>query len=85
MEIFSFHQISLSDLLWDFDALSLYAFAMWDEKSTFPKIETGYAFTVHMNDELIHTFNNQTFTQGRAISNVFYYNPKNFNRSKSRH
>ena len=38
MEIFSFHQISLSDFLWDFDALSLYAFAMWDEKSTYPKI-----------------------------------------------
>ena len=65
-------------MLWDFDALSLYHFAIWDEKSTYPIIETGYAFTVDMNDEVIHIFNNQTFTQGRAISNVFYYNPKKF-------
>ena len=28
----------------DSDATSLYASAMWDEKSVCPKIETGFAF-----------------------------------------
>ena len=34
----------------DFDATSLYPCAMWDEKSVYPKIETGFAFKPHMND-----------------------------------
>ena len=41
------------------------------------KIETGYAFTRDMNDELVEKFNNQTFTQGSAILKIKYYNPKN--------
>ena len=49
---------------------------MWDELSIFPKIETGYAFTPDMNDELVEKFNNQTFTQGSAILKIKYYNPK---------
>ena len=64
-------------LLWDFDAVSQYAIAMWDEKSIYPRIETGYAYTKDMNDELVEKFNNQTFTQGSAILKVKYYNPKN--------
>ena len=50
---------------------------MGDELSIFPKIETGYAFTPDMNDELVEKFNNQTFTQGSAIMKIKYYNPKN--------
>ena len=26
---------------------------MWDENSIYPKIETGYAYTIDMKDELI--------------------------------
>ena len=70
-------QIKLDELLWDFDATSLYPSAMWDEKSIYPRIETGYSFTRDMNDELVENFNNQTFTQGSAILKIKYYNPKN--------
>ena len=69
-------QIELIHLLWDFDAVSLYPSAMWDEKSIYPRIETGYAFTRDMNDELVENFNSQTFTQGSAILKIKYYNPK---------
>ena len=70
-------QIKLVELLWDFNATSLYPSAMWDEKSIYPRIETGYSFTRDMNKFLVHRFNNQTFTQGYAILKIKYYNPKN--------
>ena len=70
-------QKKLDELLWDFDAVSLYPSAMWDSSSIYPKIETGYAFTRNMNDELVEKFNNQTFTRGSAILKIKYYNPKN--------
>ena len=70
-------QINLIDLLWDYDATSLYPSAMWDENSIYPRIETGYAFTRDMNKYLVHKFNNQTFNQGSAILKIKYYNPKN--------
>ena len=63
--------------LWDFEAVSLYPSAMWDEKSIYPRIETGYDFTRDMIDELIEKFNNQNFTQGSAILKIKYYNSKN--------
>ena len=50
---------------------------MWDEKSIYPKIETGYAFTKDMNDDLVNKLSNQTFTQGSAILKIKYYNPRN--------
>ena len=50
---------------------------MWDKNSIYPKIETGYAFEKHMNNELVEKFNNHTFTQGSAILKIKYYNPKN--------
>ena len=50
---------------------------MWDEKSIYPRIETGYSFTRDMNKFLVHRFNNQNFTQGSAILKIKYYNPKN--------
>ena len=64
----------------DFDATSLYPSAMWDENSGYPKIETGFAFELHMNDVYVETFNNQTFNQGgdeSAILTIKYYNPPN--------
>ena len=70
-------ELSLNDLLWDFDAVSLYPSAMSGSKSIYPRIETGYAFKPDMNDELVEKFNNQTFTQGSAILKIKYYNPKN--------
>ena len=70
-------QLQLNDFLWSFDCTSLYPSAMWDKLSIYPKIETIYAFTPDMNDELVEKFNNQTFTQGSAILKVNYYNPKN--------
>ena len=70
-------RIELIHLLWDFDAVSLYPSAMWDEKSIYPRTETGYAFTRDMNDELLEKFNNQTFTQGSAVLKIKYHNPKN--------
>ena len=60
-------RIELIHLLWDFDAVSLYPSATWEEKSICPRIETGYAFTRDINNELVEKFNNQTFTQGSAI------------------
>ena len=69
-------QINLDELLWDFDATSLYPSAMWDEKSIYPRIETGYSFTRDMNKYLVHRFNNQTFTQGSAVLKIKYYSPK---------
>ena len=70
-------RIELVHLLWDFDAVSLYPSAMWDEKSIYPRIETGYAYTKDVNDELLEKFHNQTFTQGSAFSKIKYFNPKN--------
>ena len=70
-------QTELVQLLWDFDAVSLYLSAMWDEKSIYPKIKTGYAFTRDMNDEIVEKFNNQISTQGSAILKIKHYNPKN--------
>ena len=34
-------QMKLDELMWDFDGVSLYFSAMWDEKSIYPGIETG--------------------------------------------
>ena len=69
--------IELIHLLWDFDAVSLYPSAMWDEKSIYLRILTGYAYTPDMNDDLVNKFNNQTSTRGSAILKIKYYNPKN--------
>ena len=36
---------------------------MWDEKSVYPKMETGFVFKPHMDDVSVEAFNNQTFNQ----------------------
>ena len=50
---------------------------MWDEKSIYPRIETSYAYTIDMNDELVKKFNTCNFSQGSVILKIKYYNPKN--------
>ena len=62
----------------NFDATSLYPSAMWDEKSVYPKIETGFAFNPNMNDVYVEAFNNQTFNEDgdeSAILTIKYHNP----------
>ena len=63
-------RLELVHLLWDFDANSLYPSAMWDEKSIDPKIETGYAYTRDMNEELVNKFNTGNFIQGSAFLKI---------------
>ena len=70
-------QINLDKNLWDFDAVSLNPSAMWDEYNIYPRIETGYALTRDMNDELVEKFNTCNFTQGSAKLEIKYFNPKN--------
>ena len=57
-------RIELIHLLRDFDAVSLYPSAMWDENSIYPRIETDYAYTRDMNKELVEKFNNQILHKG---------------------
>ena len=70
-------QINLYELLWDFDALSLYPSAMWDEKLNCPRIETGYAYTTDIKDELIEKFNDGKQNQGSALLKIEYYLSQN--------
>ena len=61
----------------DFDATSLYPSAMLDERSVYPKIETGFAFKPHMIDVYLEAFNNQSFNEDgdeSAVLTVKYYN-----------
>ena len=46
---------------------------MWDEKLNYPKIETGYAYTTDMKDELLENFNNGKQNQRSAIIKIKYY------------
>ena len=59
----------------DFDVIILYLSAMWDENSIYVKIKTSYAFTPHMNDEIVEKFNSETFTQGGANLKIMFSNP----------
>ena len=64
----------------DFDATSLYPSAMYDEKSVYCKIETGFTFKPHMNDVYVEAFNNKSFNQDGNESGILrmkYYNPPN--------
>ena len=47
----------IKKLLWAFDSVSLYPSAIWDEKSIYPRSETGYSLSEDMNDELVNNFN----------------------------
>ena len=56
---------------------------MSDEKIVYPRIETRYAHTKDMHDELVQKFNNQTPHQGSAFLKINFYKPKKNNLSKS--
>ena len=63
-----------------YDGNILYPFAMWDQKSISPKIETGFVFKPHMKNVYVKTFNDQTFNEDgdeSAILTIKYYNPPN--------
>ena len=47
----------------DYDTTSLYPSGMWDEKSVYPKKESGFAFKPDFNDVYVEAFNNQSFNQ----------------------
>ena len=71
-------KLNLNDVMMDFDATSFYPSAIWDEKSVYPKIETGFAFKLHINDVYVEAFNNQTFNQDgneSAILKIQWYDP----------
>ena len=62
----------------DYDATSLYPSGMWDEKSVYPKIESGFAFKPDFNDVYVEAFNNQSFNQDGdeyVILRIKCYNP----------
>ena len=69
-------QIKIDEVLWVFNAVSLYPSGMWDENSISPGIETGYAYTEDMNEKLVKKFYNGNFTKGSAVLKIKYYNPK---------
>ena len=50
---------------------------MSDPETIYPRIETGYAYTKDMNEELVKKFNTQTFTRRSAILKIKFYKPKN--------
>ena len=60
----------LDELLWDFDTVSFYPSAIWDEKSSYPSIENGYALTKDLNKELVGKFNTDNFNQGCVILKI---------------
>ena len=68
--------MSLNDLLWSCDAISLYPSAMSVDMSIYLRIETGLAFTPDINDEIVKNFNEGNLTQGSAILKIKHYDPK---------
>ena len=57
-------------LLMDFDAKGFYTTSMADCESIYPKIESG--FENDINDDLVNSFNNQSFTKGSALLRKIY-------------
>ena len=50
---------------------------MSDGRSVYPRIETGYAFTPDMIDDLVNKNFKQTFLQRIATLRIEFYIPKN--------
>ena len=62
----------------DFDAIWIYISAMYDKKSVYHDIETGFAFKLHMNNVYVKSFNDQTFNKDgyeSAVSKTKCYSP----------
>ncbi len=47
----------------NFDATLLYQNALWEEKTVYPKIKSGFAFKPHKNTIYVDVFNNKSFKQ----------------------
>ena len=60
----------------DYEATSLYPSAKWDENSSYPRIETDYAYTRNMNEKLVEKFHTGNFTRGSAILKIICNIPK---------
>ena len=54
-------KLYLTDLMMDYDAVSLYPSAISDSESFYPRIETGYVYTPDLNNFLVNDFHNKTF------------------------
>ena len=50
-------KLDLKNTQMDFDASDLYPSAMWDKKSVYPEIKSGFAFQPQMNDVYVGAFN----------------------------
>ena len=62
----------------DFDATRLYPSAKWDEKSVYPRLESGFVFKPDMNDVYVKAFNDQTLNHDgdeSALLKITFYNP----------
>ena len=68
------------NLLMAFDANSLYPLAMSHLDSFYPKLETDFVYTNHMNEELVdninRTFGNKITELQLTQDNFKYYYPK---------
>ena len=55
----------------DFDAISFYPGAIYDEISVYPETESGFVFKPYMNIIYVEVSNNQTFNQdGNESANL---------------
>ena len=64
----------------DYDPTMLYPSAMWDRKSVYPKLESGFCFQPYMNDIYVEAFSIQIFNQDgdeSAILRKKFYNLPN--------
>ena len=59
----NYKKLNLNDVMMDFDATSLFPSAMYNKKSVYLKIETGFAFKPRMNNIFVEAFNIQTYNQ----------------------
>ena len=62
----------------DYGATSFYPFAMWDENSVYPKVESVCAFKPHMKNFFVETFKHETFNKNSdesAILKTKFYHP----------
>ena len=66
-------KFSVTDVSMDFDETSLYPSAIWVEKLFYLKPETGFAFSLVTNEEIVEKFKTQTFTKCSAILKELQY------------
>ena len=56
-------RLEINEVGRDFNSTSMYPTAMWDEKSVYPKLKSGFVFKEYITDVYVEAFNNQTFHQ----------------------